>query len=778
RQLVQSSGVLFIKTQFGHGSRDMAMRLLWLLLLPLLSIVAARHPELPFWDPTLSWDARVRDLLNRLTDSELVEQLSKGGAGTNGGPAPAVPRLGIRPYQWNTECLSGHGEAGPATSFPQAIGLAATFSPELVEAMARATGLEVRASYNDYSRAGNYSDHHGLTCFAPVINLLRHPYWGRNQETYGEDPHLTGVLSAAFVRGLQGGDLAANRFALAGAGCKHFAAYSGPEDFPVSRVSFNAIVPEQDLRQSFLPQFRRCLSAGSFSVMCSYNSVNGVPACANKRLLTDVLRRDWNFTGYVVSDEGALEFAVDFHKYFANRSEAAVGALQAGVNLELSPPGCPDQACIVFEHLHEAVAAGRVTRQQLLGRAYPLFYTRMRLGEFDPADSNPYSRLRLADIVQTDGQRRLSAGLAAASFVLLKNADDFLPLSVGRLNGKRVGLIGPFADNMTLMYGSYAADPMPQYQVPLRSGLARVGAVVTVWRYCLDGVLCRRRNESALLEAARMSDLLLVAVGTGQLVEAENTDRRNLSLPSGQDRLVRSLAESPGRWPPAVLLIFSGGPVDIQLAADPRSGIRAILWCGFPAQEVGVAVAAVLTGEMSPFASLPFTWYSPDQPLSSITNYTLANMTYRFLDEPVGSAPRPLYRFGQGLTFAACRVQLSELSAPVRVARGAALDLAFSASIPGSSEYSCLYSAKAYLRPAPGSRIGRNPRVWLVAMRLIAWQRGGRLQQVRMRVLPEDMQLWNGSAMSALAGDYELLIGDYFDDSCAHCRLRQKFSIV
>ncbi|MEE6484296.1 hypothetical protein FKM82_013830 [Ascaphus truei] len=288
----------------------------------LLSLTVSLGQEYPFMDPSLPWDDRVKDLIGRLTLKEMMLQMARGGVMQNG-PAPPITRLGVKPYSWNTECLRGDALApGWATSFPQALGLAASFSPELVSQVANATATEVRAKHNYFVSIGNYDDHTGLSCFSPVINIMRHPLWGRNQETYGEDPYLSGVLAAAFVRGLQGDH---PRYVKASAGCKHFAAHGGPENIPVSRFSFDAKVEERDLRMTFLPQFHACVRAGSYSVMCSYNRVNGVPACANKMLLSDVLRTEWGFRGYVVSDEGAVEFIIWQHKYTSSFLETAVG---------------------------------------------------------------------------------------------------------------------------------------------------------------------------------------------------------------------------------------------------------------------------------------------------------------------------------------------------------------------------------------------------------------------------------------------------------------------
>nr|CAB3234819.1 probable beta-D-xylosidase 6 [Phallusia mammillata] len=238
--------------------------------------------EFPFQNYTLPWKDRINDLVSRLTLDEVILQISRGGASSNG-PAPAIDRLGIKPYNWNTECLRGYGLRGEATCFPQPIGLAATFDDNLIKMMSQAVAKEARAKHNQFNKEGNYGDHTGLSCFAPVINIMRHPLWGRNQETYGEDPVLTSIMSDAYVTGLYGG---VAEYPAATAVCKHFDVHGGPENIPTTRFGFNAVVSDHDWGTTFLPAFRACLKAGAEGVMCSYNAINGVPSCANKKLLS------------------------------------------------------------------------------------------------------------------------------------------------------------------------------------------------------------------------------------------------------------------------------------------------------------------------------------------------------------------------------------------------------------------------------------------------------------------------------------------------------------
>ncbi|XP_074651590.1 uncharacterized protein LOC141906236 isoform X2 [Tubulanus polymorphus] len=588
--------------------------------------------KFPFWNPSLSWDTRVNDLISRLTDEEIVLQLARGGAGKYGGPAPAIPRLGIKPYQWNTECLRGDAQtAGNATAFPQSIGLAAAFSPQLIRNVAAATAMEVRAKHNDFMKRGMYFDHTGLSCFSPVINIMRHPLWGRNQETYGEDPFLSGVYAEHFVAGIQGKH---PRYLQTNAGCKHFDAHGGPENIPVPRVSFDAKVSMQDWRLTFLPQFEACVKAGVHSVMCSYNSINGIPACANSELLTEILRKEWKFTGYVVSDEGAIEYIIDFHKYLNNSLDTAVACIEAGTNLELS--GNDKNA--VYLSLLKAVKIGRITRELLNERARPLFNTRMRLGEFDPAAMNPYANVNLS-VVESVEHRMLAVEAAIESFILLKNMNSFLPLLKKYEN---ISIIGPMANNTVQLFGSYAARTDKFYKSTPLSGLSMLGDKVYYAAGCTD-TPCETYHRDSVIRAVQNSHLTILCLGTGIAVETENHDRLNLKLPGKQNELINDVVLHSGGE--IILLLFSGGPVDIQFPLVQEK-IPAILQCGFPAQATGDALLRLLTGDRAnPAARLPYTWYKDLSQVPPMVDYSMKNRTYRYF------TGLPTFPFGYGLSY-------------------------------------------------------------------------------------------------------------------------------
>ncbi|XP_063810461.1 uncharacterized protein LOC135035884 isoform X2 [Pseudophryne corroboree] len=457
------------------------------------------------------------------------------------------------------------------------------------------------------------------------------------QETYGEDPFLSGLLAAAFVKGLQGDH---PRYVKANAGCKHFDVHGGPENVPVSRFSFDAKVEERDLRMTFLPQFQACIEAGTYSIMCSYNRVNGVPACANKILLTDILRSEWGFEGYVVSDEGAIENIMEQHKYTSSFLETAVASVNAGCNLELSF----NLADNVFMRVKDAVTYGNITLETVKERVYPLFYTRMRLGEFDPPNMNPYSSLDLRS-VESQEHRELAVEAAVKSFVLLKNLGDTLPMDIHSISGRKVGVIGPFADDPDGLFGDYEPHPNPQYISTPRAGISKLPVQVSFAAGC-NNAQCDTYSSEVIRALVQSVDITIVCLGTGVTVETEGKDRLNLSLPGHQATLLQdAVSSAEGR--PVILLLFNAGPVDVSWAQESK-GVHAILECFFPAQAAGTAIAKVLIGAdgANPAGRLPSTWPAGMNQVPAMENYTMQGRTYRYYGSKI-----PLYPFGYGLSY-------------------------------------------------------------------------------------------------------------------------------
>ena len=388
---------------------------------------------LPFLNPDLALDARVADVVGRLTLEEKVGQLMN--------TAPAIPRLGIPAYDWWSEGLHGVARAGVATVFPQAIGLAATWDTALMLRVAGVISTEARAKHHEAVREGRRDIYEGLSFWSPNINIFRDPRWGRGMETYGEDPFLTGRLAVAFVRGMQGDD---PRYLRVIATPKHFAAHSGPEP---GRHGFDAVVDQRDLEETYLPAFGAAVAeGGAQSVMCAYNRLDGTPACANPFLLRQTLRERWGFQGYVVSDCDAVDDIRTGHKVTADSAEAAAMALKAGDDLNCGR---------THRMLVEAVRRGMVTEAQVDTAVGRLFRARFRLGMFDPPERVPYAATPFGEN-DSPAHRALALEAARKSIVLLRNDGGALPLRRGL---RRIAVIGPNADDVDVLLGNYNGLP-------------------------------------------------------------------------------------------------------------------------------------------------------------------------------------------------------------------------------------------------------------------------------------------------------------------------------
>ena len=397
-----------------------------------LSLVAA-GPSRPllYLDYTQTPADRARDLIARMTLDQKVRQMQNN--------APAIPELQVPAYNWWNEALHGVARAGRATVFPQAIGLAATWDTDLLFRVADVISTEARAKYHDALQRDSHAQYYGLTFWSPNINIFRDPRWGRGQETYGEDPYLTGRLAVAFVMGMQGSD--ATYFKTI-ATAKHFAVHSGPES---TRHAADVAPSAEDLARTYLPAFRAAIVEGhADSVMCAYNSVNGVPACANADLLQRTLKQDWGFDGYIVSDCGAIRdiYNATAHHFLPSAGEASAAAVKAGTDLT-----CGTE----YTSLAAAVGAGFIREADIDAALVRLFTARFKLGMFDPPERVPYSRIPMTE-VESAPHRALALDAARASIVLLKNDRQTLPL---RSSVKSIAVIGPAADDPVALLGNY-----------------------------------------------------------------------------------------------------------------------------------------------------------------------------------------------------------------------------------------------------------------------------------------------------------------------------------
>jgi beta-glucosidase len=408
---------------------------------------AAAQPAPAWQDRGLPFAARAADLVSRMTLEEKVSQMVDNAA--------AIPRLGIPSYPWWNEALHGVARAGIATSFPQAIGMAATWDDSLIFQEARVIADEARAKYHEVLRHGTPVRFEGLTFWSPNVNLFRDPRWGRGQETYGEDPYLAGRLAVQFVRGLQGDD---PRYLETVSTPKHFAVHSGPEPL---RHQFNVLPSERDLHESYLPQFRAAIEAGGAeSVMCAYNRVDSLPACASDLLLKSILRGAWGFRGYVVSDCDAVSDIYRTHHFTQTAAQASALALQAGTDLDCGR---------TYDSLVAAVHQGLVSEALVDTAVIRLFTARFRLGMFDPDSAVRWARIPFGDN-DSPAHRALALRVARESMVLLKNTGRLLPL---RKTLRTIAVIGPNADQVPVLLGNYNGTPADPI-TPLRGIRAAV----------------------------------------------------------------------------------------------------------------------------------------------------------------------------------------------------------------------------------------------------------------------------------------------------------------
>lgn len=405
----------------------------------LFSIFAAFIPNAfaqtsipPYKNPKLPIDQRVDDLVSRMTLEEKALQMQNG--------APAIPRLDVPEYEWWNEALHGVARAGIATVFPQAIGLAATFNDKIIFDVADVISTEARAKHHEAIRNKDFGRYKGLTFWSPNINIFRDPRWGRGQETWGEDPYLTGKLATAFVKGLQGND---PKYLKTVSTVKHFAVHSGPEP---ERHTFDAIASERDMRETYLPAFQTTILDGkAVGVMCAYNRLNGLPACASDKLLIDILRGEWKFDGHVVSDCGAIDDIYIRHKFLKTEAEASALAVKKGTDLT-----CGRE----YKSLPEAVKLGLISEEEIDTAVKHLMKIRFRLGMFDPPEMVKWSKIPFSEN-DSEPHHKLSLQASRESLVLLKN-DGILPL---KKDLKTIAVIGPHANDNDVLLGNYNGQP-------------------------------------------------------------------------------------------------------------------------------------------------------------------------------------------------------------------------------------------------------------------------------------------------------------------------------
>ena len=571
------------------------------------------------------------ELVGRMTAEEKAGQLRFD--------APAIERLGIPAYNWWNEGLHGLARGGTATSFPQAIGMAAMFDEELMEKIASVISDEARAKYNALSREGDRDIYHGLTLWSPNVNIFRDPRWGRGQETYGEDPTLTARLGRAFVRGLQGRGETLKTAACA----KHFAAHSGPEAL---RHGFDAQVSEKDLEETYLPAFRALVDEGVEAVMGAYNRLNGEPCCASAYLM-EKLRGEWGFQGHFVSDCWAIRDFHEHHGVTAAPTESVRLALGSGCDLNC---GC------TYQHILRAMELGMISEEEVTRSAVRLFTTRFLLGvlgEGSEYDSIPYGRIECPE------NREIAHKAALESCVLLKNS-GLLPLDPDTCG--TIGVIGPNANSRAALIGNYHGTAS-RYVTILEGVQDFVGDRCRVLysegcHLFLDRVEPLAQPNDRIAEAvavAKASDTVILVLGLDETLEGEEGDTGNsyssgdkvdLLLPEPQRVLLKDVLAA-GK--PTIVILLAGSAIDLDQAQEKAD---AILLGWYPGAGGGRAVAELLFGEASPSGKLPVTFYRNDalKDMPAFTDYGMAGRTYRYY------RGEPLYPFGFGLSYGACEV--------------------------------------------------------------------------------------------------------------------------
>ncbi|WP_372774232.1 glycoside hydrolase family 3 C-terminal domain-containing protein [Mangrovibacterium sp.] len=533
----------------------MKIKRLVILCLCIFPSLLGAQTTFPFNDSSLPLQERVDDLLNRLTVEEKVSLLQAS--------AGEIARLGVDKYYHGNEGLHGVVKGGRFTVFPQAIALAASWNPDLIYDVATAISDEARAKWNFLNQGkdqtSGYSDM--LTMWSPTINMARDPRWGRTPETYGEDPFLTRKIGVAFVKGLQGNN---ERFLKVVATPKHFVANNEEEN----RFACNAEISEKALREYYFPAFKACIQEGNAqAIMSAYNAINGIPCTANNWLLNDVLRGEWGFTGYVVSDCGAPTYLKKSHHFVDTEKQAAKVAIEAGLDLE-----CGHN--IYTNHLYPAYQDGLVGEEAINKAARRVLEARFKLGIFDPVDDNPYTKIS-PDVIGSQKHQELALDASRQSIVLLKNQNNILPLDAAKI--KKIAVVGFNANQV--VFGDYSGLPVIAPVSPLEGIQHKVGDKIDVqyvkWKTAaknlnlLEGeYLCNDQNDEKGLYAEYYDDKFLEGTPQTRTDNGVNFDPVNQAPDPYTNYRHKSM-----RWTGYIAPNITG---DYKIGVNSDDGIR--LW--------------------------------------------------------------------------------------------------------------------------------------------------------------------------------------------------------
>ncbi|MGH7939870.1 MAG: glycoside hydrolase family 3 C-terminal domain-containing protein [Limisphaerales bacterium] len=704
-------------------------------------------------DPSQPLDSRIHDLISRMSLAEKVGQIRN--------TTPAIKRLGIPAYDFWSEALHGVGFAGRATVFPQAIGAAATWDTPLMHREADVISTEARAKFNDYT-----SQHNGdgkrfycLTFWSPNVNIFRDPRWGRGQETYGEDPFLTGSFAVAFIQGMQGDD---PKYIKAMACAKHFDVHSGPEP---DRHKFDARPPERDLYETYLPQFEMAVRQGHVGgIMGAYSALDGVPCCANHFLLTDLLRDQWGFGGYIVSDCDAVHDIYSGHHYADSLPAAAADAVKAGCDI------CCGGS---YNALLKAVQQHLITGPEIDNALYYALKTRFRLGLFDPPRDVPWSNLTIAQN-DTPAHEALALKVAEESMVLLKN-NGVLPLDRDKI--RRIAVIGENADSVPVLLGNY--NGTPARPVTILDGIKAVAGDRIQVTYSPGCPLALAKDNSnaptpemtaRAIADAKAADVVIYVGGINSQLEGEESkkangyigfyggDRTRIELPSVQTDLLKALR----RTGKAIVFVNCSGSA-IAMPWEKRR-LDAILQAWYPGEQGGRAVGEVLFGDVNPAGRLPVTFYKSTADLPDFEDYSMADRTYRYFKG------KPLFAFGHGLSYTKFSYKKASLDQSLLTADDT-LKVSFDLRNSGKSDGDEV--AQIYFRHVKSAV--PQPRLALCAFTRIHVARGDTVH-LTMDIPAARFRYWDTATKQYVVepGKYQLLIGGASDD----IRLKVPFRIV
>lgn len=643
---------------------------------------------------------RVKTLIQQMTLAEKVSQLVS--------ESDSIPRLNLPAYNYWNECLHGVARAGEVTVFPQAINLASTWDTVLVKRVASAISTEARLKYLEIGK--------GLTYWSPTINMARDPRWGRNEETYGEDPYLTSRLGVAFVKGLQGDHPA---YLKTVATIKHFVANNEENN----RFSSSSQIPTKQLYEYYFPAYEACVKeAGVQSVMTAYNAFNGVPPSGSRWLLGEVLRKEWGFDGFVVSDCGAIGVMNWQHRVVNSLEEAAALGVNSGCDLECGTT--------YKEKLVQAVKQGLISEATIDQALTRVLTARFKLGEFDPMELVPYNHY---DKKLLAGKKfaELAYEAAVKSVVLLKN-ENLLPLSKEKT--KSVAVVGPFADHNYL--GGYSGQP--PYSITLLKGVKDLMGKRGKVNY-LNGIGASR---DSIVAAVKGVDVVLVALGSDEKMARENHDMTSIYLPEEQEKLLKAIYQVNPR---IVLVFHSGNPLTSEWA-DVH--IPAIMQAWYPGQEAGRALADLLFGNENPSGKLPMTIYRAEDQLPDILDFDMwKGRTYRYMKED------PLYGFGHGLSYTS--FGFDGIQGNDTLKSGTTLQC--SVELSNTGKWTGEEVVQVYVS-RENTPVYTYPLKKLVAFKKVKLAPGEK-KRVEFNIPPRELSVWENGNWRMLTGKYTLFIG-------------------